>query len=57
MNRIQVIGPNRVAGIDPGEQGDVTMSFDQLSRLIRGGHIQLVAPPPTDIEEHTLWES
>lgn len=57
MTRVRVTAPTSVAGIPPGEEGDVDMDATQLSRLIRGGHLQLVAPPPTDIEEHTLWVS
>lgn len=57
MTRIAVTGPHPVAGLAPGEEGDVELTDDQVRRLTASGHIQLVAPPPTDIEEHEPWES
>lgn len=56
MTRIVVTGPNRVAGIPPGEEGDADLTDRQVRRLTAAGHIKLVAPPPT-IEEHEPWES
>jgi len=44
--RFKVIGEQRVAETDPGEEFETVMTLGQQQMLIDGGHIERVETPP-----------
>jgi len=44
--RWKVIGTQRVAETDPGDEFEAVMTLGQQQLLIDGGHIERVEPPP-----------